>query len=236
MSSTEPPRKDTITEIHENIGEFLKACSGPASPLVNLIWPSFHQKKVEQWRNEVHNKLEDLSKRYDPFSIENLQQSPEFTSVLIQSIQIAARNFQDEKLNFLKNAILNTPISELSTDLKLTFLNFLDELSVSHTQLLAILNEKINDIQVLPSLLEVYQYLNDNYNIDWTKHEFKMFILGLQTRGLIRISDDINDFPGEVTTLSSLIIDSEEASTEKFITVLETGQKFLKFILTENIE
>ena len=236
MSKTEPPKKDSVTEIHEGIGEFLKACTGPASPLVSLIWPSFHQKRVEKWRNEVHLKIEELSDIHEQFTIKSLQENPEFTSILIQSTQIATRNFQEEKLIFLKNIIINTPSSYLKSDLKLTFLNFVDELSVSQIQLLSILNEKIGEIQILPSLPQIYNYLVENNSVEWTKHEFRLFISGLQTRGLIRLSDDIDDFAGEVTTTTLFSIGQEEATTERFIMVLETGEMFLDFILNQNID
>jgi hypothetical protein len=229
MSDTNPPEKTGSNKLHEGIGQFLRSCTGPASPLVSLIWPSFHQKEVEKWRNTVHLELEELGEKYEVFRLDNLRDNPEFTSILIQATQIATRNFQQEKLTHLRNVIINTPITPPSPDLKLTFVNFIDELSVNQIKILSLLHQhdETKTIESYPKLLSFFQ---DNHGLALSNHEFKMYMVGLETRGLIRISKDFDDFEDEVYISSKLLLEDGEHGVFNFILVLDTGVALLDFI------
>lgn len=189
-----------------------------------------HQKEVEKWREAVHGKLEELGTTDTNFSLENLKNNSEFSSVLIRATQIAARNHQEKKLEYLKNIILNTPGSLFNPDLKLTFLNFIDELSVGQIQLLFSLYNKIKETQHLNGYQELYEFLKDELEVDWSKDILKMNMLALETRGLIWISKSFNDFEEEMFSSSHMSFNDEEKKEFKFIIILEAGKGLLNYI------
>jgi hypothetical protein len=81
--------------------------------------------------------LEELEKKIADFKIENLQQNEMFVTAIMQALQIATRNHHKEKIEALRNAILNTAIGNApDEDLQLMFLNAIDRLAPWHLRIL----------------------------------------------------------------------------------------------------
>lgn len=230
IRNTKPPQKTISNEIHEGTGEMLRSFMGPVSPLLSFVWPSFHQKEVERWRNDVHNELIRLGETQDEYKIENLLNNSEFISILIQATQIASRNFQDEKLRHLKNIVLNTPITPPSPDIKLIFLNFIDELSVIQIKILSILNNRNTEIESIKSYPELFDFLTRICGLNISRHEFRMYLLGLVNKGLLRLSNDFDDFEDEIYTSHGMAIEDGKEKLNIYILVLNTGKSLLEFI------
>ncbi|MCW3102425.1 MAG: hypothetical protein JWO09_865 [Bacteroidetes bacterium] len=231
MDSIKPPQETIISKVSGGTKESIKSFMGPASPLLDLIFPSFHQKRLEAWRENIYKALLELSKFQDEFAFERLRENEEFTSILIQAVQVASRNHQESKLNHLKNVILNTPESSLNTDIKLTFLRFVDELSVNHIKLLTSISQNEELLSEIENYLEFITLLKGkDAEIDWYNHEFKIYLMELISRGLIRVSDTVEDFEGEVFGLQTLLMSEVPKGKLPKIIVLETGKAFLDFI------
>lgn len=230
MHNTKPPIKTNSNKFHEGIAESVKSTIGPFSPLFNLIWPSFHQKEIEKWREEVYLELERLSKNNEKYELQNLIENKEFTSILIQAIQIAHKNFQKEKLDQLKEIIIKSPVTEFNPDLKLFFINLIDKLAVIQIQILSTLKTKKVELEKIKNYESLLKFINSECNIKLHKHELKMYVLGLINNGLIRISNDFEDYKNEVYTSSNFIMAGGDNQSENYIIVLDTGLELLNFI------
>lgn len=82
-------------------------------------------------------KLKELEQKVEGFKIEKLAENENFISTVTYASIIAIRNHQEEKLEALRNAVLNTALSPLvEEDLQHMFLNFVDELTPWHLKIL----------------------------------------------------------------------------------------------------
>jgi hypothetical protein len=74
--------------------------------------------------------------------VENLPNNELFITVVLKATSIALRNHQTEKLEALRNAVVNSVFpSSADDDIKLVFIDLIDELKVSQLRLLRILYE-----------------------------------------------------------------------------------------------
>ncbi|MGI0047532.1 MAG: hypothetical protein ACREBB_10170 [Nitrosotalea sp.] len=77
--------------------------------------------------------LSEEIEKYQIRFIESLPQNEKFISVYTSGLFIAARNHQKEKLDMLRNAVLNTALSNtIDEDLQLSFISYIDRLTPSH--------------------------------------------------------------------------------------------------------
>ncbi|MEA5534520.1 hypothetical protein [Crocosphaera sp. XPORK-15E] len=95
-------------------------------------------KRLEKFLETVVKEIHNLQKNFD----EKIDlESPSFQTTLIYALQIASRNHQDEKINALKNAVLNSMlINSIDADKQSIFLTYIDELTPSHLKALDIIN------------------------------------------------------------------------------------------------
>jgi len=102
----------------------------------------------------VYSLAEDmvrLESEISDFKIENLRNNDFVATTVLQSIQIAVRNYQNEKHEALRNAVLNTAINQERADEKLTYLRYIDELSPLHIKILKFLENNS------PDLVNIYE-------------------------------------------------------------------------------
>lgn len=114
---------------------------GPANELLSLvITPSF-EKRRDKWIESIAEGLKDLEEKVEGFKIENLAENESFVSTVTQASQAAIRNHQKQKLEDLRNAVLNAALPNApEEDLQLMFLNFVDSLTWSHLRMLKLLD------------------------------------------------------------------------------------------------
>jgi hypothetical protein len=72
---------------------------------------------------------------------ERLAQDDVFVTVVMQTSQIALRNHQVEKLEALRNAVLNSVLSTIEEDEKFVFLRLIDQLTPLHLRTLKFLDD-----------------------------------------------------------------------------------------------
>jgi len=70
-------------------------------------------------------------------NLDSLRDDPAFTTTMLEASQIALRTHQEEKLEALRNAVLNTALGKApEEDLRAIFLNFVAEFTPTHLFLL----------------------------------------------------------------------------------------------------
>jgi hypothetical protein len=95
------------------------------------------ERRREKWFRMLGAAVEQLQQTVDGLTTEALSENDVFITVVAQATQVALRTHQDEKLNALKAAVLNSGLpNPPADDLQLMYVRFIDELSPWHIRLL----------------------------------------------------------------------------------------------------
>ena len=117
---------------------------GVAAELMSLIISSPLSKRQEEWITSIANGLVELQEKVDGFKLENLSENESFITCVMHSTQAAIRNHQEEKLEALRNAVLNSALPNApEEDLQLIFVNWIDELTTWHLRILKFFDNPI---------------------------------------------------------------------------------------------
>lgn len=120
---------------------------GPATELFSAIITPPLSRRRDAWIESIAEGLERLVQKVDGFRIEDLAENKSFITIVMHASQIAIRNHQGEKLEALRNAILNSAlVNPIEDDLQLIFLKFIDDLTPWHFRILEFLN-----LQIVPT-------------------------------------------------------------------------------------
>jgi len=110
---------------------------GPAVELFQyVIQPPLEKRRVE-WMAQIGEKLEELET--NGLKLDELQENEEFVTAVMHATQIALRTHQTEKLNALRNAIVNVAKGSAPDEvLQNVFLNLVDTFTEMHLQILKV--------------------------------------------------------------------------------------------------
>lgn len=115
---------------------------GPVSELLSLVVTPSLVKRRDKWIESIAKALKELERHIEDFKIENLRENDSFVSAVMYASGVAIRNHQVEKLEALKNAVLNAAIPNApEEDYQLMFFNFVDSLTEGHLRMLKILDD-----------------------------------------------------------------------------------------------
>jgi hypothetical protein len=230
-NSLTPPKPTPADWAHLGVKAVLSAIpypcvGGPAAEFFAAIFRAPVQKRLEQWREDVAAAIRKLQE--SSVEIGALLQDEGFATMIIQATVVVLRNHHQEKREALRNAIVNAALStQGATDIHLAFVRFVDELSPAHVRLLRAIKYREGEIAPLKSYPEIYHLISKDALGQPTTDLFKMYCLELESRGLIRISPDIDDFPG-IYEASAWV--SGGGVDLPRICLSEVGANFLAFI------
>lgn len=115
---------------------------GPSNELFSLVVTPSLEKRRDKWVQSIAEGLKDLEQKVEDFKIENLRKNESFVSTVMQASQAAIRSHQKQKLEALRNAVLNAALPNApKEDLQLMFLNFVDSLTSWHLRMLKLLDD-----------------------------------------------------------------------------------------------
>jgi hypothetical protein len=114
---------------------------GPLQVAFEALFAAPIEKRKEEWLKKLADVVTELGARVDGLTPDRLVQDEVFVTVIMQSSQIALRNHQAEKLEALRNAVLNTVLSTIDEDEKFIFLRLIDQLAPVHLRLLKFLDD-----------------------------------------------------------------------------------------------
>lgn len=111
---------------------------GSGVTLFDLVTAPLRGKRMQEWCEELRLRVNDLSQKVNGLTPERLAQDDAFVSAFAHASQVAMRNHQTEKLDALRNAVLNVAIGNApSADMQQFFLTLVDSFTPMHLTILA---------------------------------------------------------------------------------------------------
>lgn len=136
----QPPERSTGDAGHAIMKaglSFIPLIGGAAVEIFQYVIAPPLEKRRNLWMAQVGEKLLELETT--GLKLENLQGSEEFVSTVMYATQIAMRTHITEKLNALRNAIINVAIGQAPEEaLQHVFLNLVDTLTELHLRILKV--------------------------------------------------------------------------------------------------
>lgn len=133
------PKESVGDELHRGARAALSAIpfvGGAAVELFNRVLAPPIQRRRDAWLNVLAERIAKMEQE-GRINVKELQNNDEFVSTVMQASQVAIRNHQQEKLDALRNAVLNTAIGQSPNDSKREmFLGFVDTFTVHHLRIL----------------------------------------------------------------------------------------------------
>lgn len=178
-----------------------------------VVIPTLDKRRAN-WSNKLAIRVKVLEE-HDRNLFENLKENPLFVSVLTHALQIALRNHEEEKLQALSNAVINTAKPIFSDDtLYLMFLNWIDSIQGLHIRVLRfVFYEKPNSLDQIHTLMDRYkeEHPGDEVRFDL----FNQVLKDLSDRDLMKINR---------------LRSSDMGETAVFAHVTNMGKDFLAFV------
>lgn len=144
-NTTKRPKPNASDIAHTVVKAGLSAIpvvGGPVNELFSLVVTPSLDKRRDKWIESIARALKELEIQVEDFKIENLRENESFVSAVMYASGVAIRNHQEEKLEALKNAVLNAATTNApEEDLQLMFLNFVDSLTSGHLKMLKLLDD-----------------------------------------------------------------------------------------------
>ncbi|TAL32959.1 MAG: hypothetical protein EPN93_14930 [Spirochaetes bacterium] len=177
------PESEKIHRMSRAIISAVPVLGGPLLEGLNaLIEPPMARRRTE-WMTQVTEAINDLVESKG-ITIESLQENEKFFTVLVTASNIAIKNHLKEKLDALKNAVINSALPGAPDDvLQQIFLNLIDNCTTWHIAILKLYHGPVQWAQEnghifpdwsmggIPSVIEsAYPELNGQrevYNIVW---------------------------------------------------------------------
>lgn len=115
---------------------------GPAAELFNAIIAPPIEKRRNDWLNHLEARLRTLEQE-KRLKIEDLRENQEFVTAILEATTVALRNHHQEKIDALRNAVLNSALGNCPSDVKSAlFLAFVDQFTVWHLKVMKELSDQ----------------------------------------------------------------------------------------------
>lgn len=141
LTPPQSTRSDVAHAVARGALSLAPIVGGPAVELFNMIVASPLERRRDSWMDAVAVKLRELMER-ENVTAESLQNNDAFISSILQATQAAAKTHEQEKLDALRNAVLNSALSAAPEEtIRQMFIRFVDELTAGHLQILSLFHD-----------------------------------------------------------------------------------------------
>jgi hypothetical protein len=134
----EPDKGDAVYAAGRALLSVIPVAGGAAVELFQFIITPPIEKRRNEWMKEIGEAVQNL-KQSKGIDIEQLKSNDVFVDTLLQASQIALRNSQQDKINALKNAVINSALPQpIEQTLQQMFLDWIDTFTVWHIRVLGL--------------------------------------------------------------------------------------------------
>lgn len=127
------------------VAQLVPAFGGPAAELFNALVAPPLERRRNEWFREVAESIEELARRTDKTTdelVEELKANDAFVDTIYQASQAAIKTSEGDKLEALRNAVLNAALPNAPDSWKQQlFVSLVDSLTVPHIHVLKLLND-----------------------------------------------------------------------------------------------
>jgi hypothetical protein len=177
---------------------------GFATELFGLMIAPPLTKRRDEWFESLAQRLKTLQ-----LDFERLGQNPVFVTTVMHATQVALRTHQEEKLDALRNAVVNSAVGNTpEEDLRSLFLNLIDEFTPTHIHILNLIRNGAS------TNLPLFRELIDRRELT------DQMVLGLARSGLLK----------DTRPYAARGRDTGESLLEFVWKLSNLGDQFLRFI------
>lgn len=217
---------------------------GAVSEIFSFGVESPLQKRRDEFIISIDSRVTKLEEK-NLLSSQFLKDNDEFIDIVTHALQIAIRNSSREKITALQNAVINTALqTNIDSDSKFMYLNFIDELTPIQIKLIKILMDPGDYIEQLfqngkknaqgSIVIDVLKDLQQILNID--KVFYDVSIKRLETDGIIDLTDRAPGPPIGGYDENSWFVGKPELERRTKNLVTDFGKIFVKFISKSELE
>lgn len=145
MPELKKPKKSASDVVHAVIKAGISSipiAGAPAAEIFALIVTPPLERRRDEWIESIGEGLKELAQKKEGFKIEDLTENDTFITTITHASQAAIRNHQKEKLEALRNGVLNAALPNApEEDLQLMFLDFVDSFTTYHLAILKFLDD-----------------------------------------------------------------------------------------------
>lgn len=139
--SREPLPDDSVAQRQLSTAKAVAALvpyfGGSISEVFAAILQPQIQKRRDEWFQSIADDLDKLIEKVQGIELQKVRENEQFTTALLNASQSAIRNHSKEKLDALKNAIVNVAAgSNLEENIQQLFLTWIDTLTPFHLRML----------------------------------------------------------------------------------------------------
>jgi len=226
MDNIEKPKKSADDILHTIVKAGISSipiAGAPAAEIFTLIVTPPYEKRRDKWIESIGDGLKKLAQKVDNFNLEELSKNEIFITTVTYASQVAIRNHQKEKLEALRNAVLNAALLNApEEDLQLMFLNFIDSFTPWHLAILHFFSNPKEWGQKHHMIYQTYTMGSPSIILEASFKElvgrrelYDLFVKDLYSKGLMN-SDSLHTMMSENGIFASRTTD--------------IGNKFIKFI------
>jgi len=133
---------DIVLEAAKTIASAFPFLGGSVVQMLGLIFVPPLAKRRDAWVKSIAERLVVLEKKSDVITCESLRDNDVFITTGFHATQIAMRSHQKEKLEALRNAVINAALPKApDEDLQLMFLGYIDFSTPYHIKVLDFLKD-----------------------------------------------------------------------------------------------
>jgi len=134
----EQDKSDAVYAVGRALLSSIPVAGAAAVEVFQFIIAPPIEKRRNEWMREIGEAVQKLE-QVRGIDIDQLKTNDVFIDTLLQSSQIALRNSQKDKLNALKNAVINSALPQpLDQTVQQMFLDWIDTFTVWHIRVLSL--------------------------------------------------------------------------------------------------
>jgi len=130
---------DIAREFGKAITSAIPVAGGPLQVLFENVFAAPIEKRKQAWLEQLAEVVTEIQRRVEGLTTDELATNETFITVAMQASQMAVRNHQKEKLEALRNAVLNSALpNPPQEDEQMIFLRLVDQLTPWHLRVLGL--------------------------------------------------------------------------------------------------
>jgi hypothetical protein len=143
-----PPKSksagDIAHEVAKAVVSSIPVAGGPLQILFENVFSAPIEKRKRAWLEQLAEVVTKVQERVEGLTPEKLAANEAFITVAMQASQVAIRNHRQEKIQALRNAVLNSALpNPPQEDEQMIFLRLIDQLTPWHLRVLALFDNPV---------------------------------------------------------------------------------------------